>query len=175
MAQLWLSVANPGQSNPPNDGAGFEQARVRRWIPPPQVTEHSPNPLQADHIPSAESNIFFSWCSTWWELFFLYNALYKKRDERQYFFLMLLWNVIAKKKFQILLSFKCVFFSNNELTSDVEYSTVIFYSNRFIHQTQRWDCNPNNISETPKPWDKLGGLEQAGCYSKYGSPNDPKG
>lgn len=29
VAQLWLSVPSPGQSIPPNAGAGFEQARVR--------------------------------------------------------------------------------------------------------------------------------------------------
>ena len=59
VAQVWLSVVPPGQSLPPKDGAGLVQARDLCCVPPPQVTEHAPNPLQPDHMPSAENNMSF--------------------------------------------------------------------------------------------------------------------
>ena len=50
------SVFNPMQYCPPFFGAGLLHSRDLCLVPPPQVTEHGPYVLQADHKPLTTIN-----------------------------------------------------------------------------------------------------------------------
>ena len=53
-AQASVLTSSPTQSRPPCTGAGSVQFLVRKMVPPPQVTSHSVQLLQADHAPSTK-------------------------------------------------------------------------------------------------------------------------
>ena len=53
-----LSALNPGQTDPPLEGVGLLQSRVRDLVPLPQVTLQVEKELQAPQFPSEKVNQF---------------------------------------------------------------------------------------------------------------------
>ena len=74
-AHASVLTSSPTQSRPPCAGAGLVQFLMRKMVPPPQVTSHSVQLLQADHSPSTKKMKLWHFSFFFLENIFLTYAL----------------------------------------------------------------------------------------------------